>query len=483
MTIAAVNGLALGGGCELAMACDVRLAAFSASFGQPEVNLGIIPGFGGTQRLPRLVGPAKALEMNTTGDPISAEEAYEFGLVNRVVADHELFDTALAWARKLAGAGAARARADQARLARRRPRRGDRGREGGVRDRLRLRGRARGHRRVPRQAHAALQGRVSAAATARLAGLVRGAGRVVALTGAGISVPSGIPDFRSPGTGLWADVDPMAVAHIDVWRRDPERFWAFYGGRFALLRDKVPNGAHRALVELEARGLLEAVVTQNIDGLHRAAGTRDLIEVHGTIGTSSCLACGASYPLDVARERLGGRGDGVPRCDCGAPLKPDVVLFGELLPERALARAPALAASADLLLCVGSSLEVWPVAGLPETTLAAGGARGDRDAGADAVRRRGGGEARRRRRGGAGGARRGAGLTRAGPGGAPGRTSALTGGRENAARVADLRAPRVALTSSDVHNAGRPDNPGPRPAFTSHTSTTQRAPRFRAVLR
>ena len=103
MTIAAVNGLALGGGCELAMACDVRLAAFSASFGQPEINLGIIPGFGGTQRLPRLVGPAKALEMNTTGDPISAEEAFEFGLVNRVVADHELFDTALAWARKFAG--------------------------------------------------------------------------------------------------------------------------------------------------------------------------------------------------------------------------------------------------------------------------------------------------------------------------------------------------------------------------------------------
>jgi enoyl-CoA hydratase/3-hydroxyacyl-CoA dehydrogenase len=102
MTIAAVNGLAVGGGCELAMACDVRLAAYSASFGQPEVNLGIMPGFGGTQRLPRLVGPAKALEMNTTGDPISAEEAYEYGLVNRLVADHELFDAALAWARKFA---------------------------------------------------------------------------------------------------------------------------------------------------------------------------------------------------------------------------------------------------------------------------------------------------------------------------------------------------------------------------------------------
>jgi enoyl-CoA hydratase/3-hydroxyacyl-CoA dehydrogenase len=103
MTIAAVNGLALGGGCEIAMACDFRLAAYSASFGQPEINLGIIPGFGGTQRLPRLVGPAKALEMNTVGEPISAEEAYEFGLVNRLVADHELFEEALAWARKFAG--------------------------------------------------------------------------------------------------------------------------------------------------------------------------------------------------------------------------------------------------------------------------------------------------------------------------------------------------------------------------------------------
>src|SRR4051794_11311423 len=103
MTIAAVNGLAFGGGCELAMACDVRLAAFSATFGQPEIGLGIIPGFGGTQRLPRLVGPAKALEMNTTGEAISADDAYQHGLVNAVVADHELFDAAMAWARKLAG--------------------------------------------------------------------------------------------------------------------------------------------------------------------------------------------------------------------------------------------------------------------------------------------------------------------------------------------------------------------------------------------
>ena len=103
VTVAAVNSIAFGGGCELAMACDVRIAGYSASFGQPEINLGIIPGFGGTQRLPRLVGPAKALEMNTTGEAISAEDGYEHGLVNRVVQDHELFDTAAQWARKFAG--------------------------------------------------------------------------------------------------------------------------------------------------------------------------------------------------------------------------------------------------------------------------------------------------------------------------------------------------------------------------------------------
>jgi NAD-dependent deacetylase len=208
----------------------------------------------------------------------------------------------------------------------------------------------------------------------RLAALLRSARSVVALTGAGISVPSGIPDFRSPGTGLWANVDPMEVAHIAVFRRDPARFWAFYGQRFATLRDKRPNAAHAALAELERRGIVEAVITQNIDGLHRAAGTRDLIEVHGSIATSSCVACGARYELADARARLEADPGGVPRCDCGEPLKPDVVLFGEYLPEAALARATELASRADVLLCVGSSLEVYPVAGLPELTLTGGGA-------------------------------------------------------------------------------------------------------------
>jgi NAD-dependent deacetylase len=209
---------------------------------------------------------------------------------------------------------------------------------------------------------------------AALAELIGSAGTVVALTGAGISVPSGIPDFRSPGTGLWENVDPMEVAHIDVFRRDPQRFWHFYGDRFTALRDKRPNGAHAALAELERRGALAAVVTQNIDGLHSAAGTETLIEVHGSIAHSSCLACGRRYELEEVRARLAADPAGVPRCECGRALKPDVVLFGEYLPEAALARASELAAGADVLLCVGSSLEVYPVAQLPQITLASGGA-------------------------------------------------------------------------------------------------------------
>ena len=208
---------------------------------------------------------------------------------------------------------------------------------------------------------------------ARLAQLIRAARSVVALTGAGISVPSGIPDFRSPGTGLWTNVDPMEVAHIDVFRRNPERFWHFYGDRFQALEDKRPNGAHVALAALEAEGLLDAVITQNIDRLHSRAGTQELIEVHGTIDHSSCQHCGSRYPLAEVRARQRGDERGVPRCDCGSPLKPDVVLFGEYLPARALRRAEELAAQAELLLCVGSSLEVYPVAQLPVTTLAHGG--------------------------------------------------------------------------------------------------------------
>ncbi len=168
----------------------------------------------------------------------------------------------------------------------------------------------------------------------------------------------------------------MQVAHIDAFRSDPVGFWGFYAERFATLEGKQPNGAHRALVALEQRGLLEAVITQNVDMLHRKAGTRELVEVHGSIATL--------LVPDVRRARGARRGapaacgddpDGVPRCPgCGSPLKPDVVLFGELLPEAAMARASELCERADLLLCIGSSLEVHPVAGLPLLTHARGGA-------------------------------------------------------------------------------------------------------------
>lgn len=216
--------------------------------------------------------------------------------------------------------------------------------------------------------------RPCAAGPARLAELIYSAERIVALTGAGISVPSGVPDFRSPQTGLWANVDPIEVAHIDAFRRDPIRFWEFYRPRFHILGDKKPNPAHLALAELERQGRLEAVITQNIDRLHRAAGSKRLLEIHGSIATSSCMACGARYPLAEVEEMFGPEGAAVPECRaCQTPLRPDVVLFGEMLPEREMAEAVELAASADLLLAIGSSLAVHPAAGLVDVTLRNGG--------------------------------------------------------------------------------------------------------------
>jgi NAD-dependent deacetylase len=194
----------------------------------------------------------------------------------------------------------------------------------------------------------------------------------VALTGAGISVPSGIPDFRTPETGLWANVDPMEVAHIDVFENDPARFWSYYRPRFQSLGDKRPNRAHEALAELERRGLLDGVITQNIDRLHRAAGSQTVVEVHGSIETSSCRHCRTSYGLEDVDALF--TTEGVAECSaCGGPVKPDVVLFGELLPEAAMAQAQALAERAELMICVGSSLAVYPAAGLPQATLDRGG--------------------------------------------------------------------------------------------------------------
>ena len=171
-------------------------------------------------------------------------------------------------------------------------------------------------------------------------------------------------------TGLWANVDPMEVAHISVWRRDPARFWAFYGQRFAMLDGKEPNGAHRALVELERRGLVsrrDHAEHRRPARARRARATRS----RSTARSAPPRACRAARRTRWPRRARGSprTTDGVPRCDCGAPLKPDVVLFGELLPEAAMARATELAAGAGLMLAIGSSLEVYPVAGLPADTL------------------------------------------------------------------------------------------------------------------
>jgi NAD-dependent deacetylase len=206
----------------------------------------------------------------------------------------------------------------------------------------------------------------------KLAVLIRDNQPCVVLTGAGASTESGIPDFRSP-TGIWAEFDPMEYATLGAFQRDPRKVWRFYAPRFDMLADAEPNRVHTALAALEREGLVRAVVTQNIDTLHERAGSQDVIEVHGSIRTSSCLSCGARYPLAKVVPLIEA-GDDAPECPaCGAILKPDVVFFDELLPPGAMERATELAAEAKLMLVIGSGLEVYPVAGLPQATLDAGG--------------------------------------------------------------------------------------------------------------
>jgi NAD-dependent deacetylase len=206
---------------------------------------------------------------------------------------------------------------------------------------------------------------------ARLAELICECRPCVVLTGAGVSTESGIPDFRSRD-GIWARFDPMEYATIDAFRRDPLKVWDFYGKRLDVLQRALPNAAHVALAELEREGYVRAVVTQNVDRLHELAGSREVVEVHGSVRTSSCLSCHVTVPFEEVVRQLGHAP--APVCPgCGAVLKPDVVMFGELLPAAAIERAMALARSTRLLLVVGSSLAVYPVAALPDDTLQAGG--------------------------------------------------------------------------------------------------------------
>jgi NAD-dependent deacetylase len=205
----------------------------------------------------------------------------------------------------------------------------------------------------------------------RLAERVLRRGPAAVLTGAGISTESGIPDFRSQ-TGIWAQYDPTEYATIDAFRADPRKVWSFYSLRLRVLLDAEPNAGHVALAELERAGHVSAVVTQNIDGLHQRAGSRDVVEVHGSIRSSTCPGCGTSYALQELLALL--ENVDAPICHrCGEIVKPDVVMFGELLPEAAIDRAYELARATGLLLVVGSTLEVWPISMLPDETVASGG--------------------------------------------------------------------------------------------------------------
>src|SRR5262245_33649627 len=191
---------------------------------------------------------------------------------------------------------------------------------------------------------------------------------VAVLTGAGISAESGVPTFRDALTGLWAKFDPQELATPGAFARDPKRVWDWYAERRAQVASVAPNAAHHALVEIERRVPRFLLATQNVDGLHARAGSRSLVELHGNIARVRCSACARVEPRwDEPLDAL------PPRCTyCGAFLRPDVVWFEELLPERAIAAAEDAARECDVLLVVGTSAEVYPAAALPDTARAAG---------------------------------------------------------------------------------------------------------------
>lgn len=188
---------------------------------------------------------------------------------------------------------------------------------------------------------------------------IRRSKKVVALTGAGISVESGIPDFRGP-SGLWEKFDPMEYATIDAFIANPQKVWAMLKEMGSLVERAEPNPAHIALAQLEKMGLLSSIVTQNIDNLHQAAGSKRVIEFHGNSSKLLCLSCGRLYDQkEIVLESL------PPRCSCSGVLKPDVVFFGEAIPWKAHLEAKEEAGSCELMLVVGTSAVVAPACDLP----------------------------------------------------------------------------------------------------------------------
>lgn len=200
---------------------------------------------------------------------------------------------------------------------------------------------------------------------AALAGLVRSHSPCFVLSGAGISTESGIPDFRSPGTGLWSKIDPVSAASLSAFRRDPASFYNLNLKRWRDIEGAAPNDAHMALALLEREGLIVGVITQNVDGLHQKAGSRRVWEVHGHLRSCRCTDCGESYPADIL-YLLYDRGENPPLCpECKGTLRPGVVLFEDSMSEDYYKAEKALS-GCQLLLVAGSSLQVFPVAGLPQ---------------------------------------------------------------------------------------------------------------------
>jgi len=202
--------------------------------------------------------------------------------------------------------------------------------------------------------------------------LLRNAHAAVAFTGAGISTPSGIPDFRSPGSGLWEHYDPFEVASLSAFKHHPERFFDWIRPLTGAARAAQPNRAHRGLADLEKAGLIRAVITQNIDNLHQKAGSRKVIELHGSAQSAHCLSCGRQYGEDWLSEEILTK-DSYPHCTvCNGVIKPDVVLFEEMLPAQAWNEAQQLCEKADVIFVIGSSLGVAPANYLPESGLRRG---------------------------------------------------------------------------------------------------------------
>ena len=184
--------------------------------------------------------------------------------------------------------------------------------------------------------------------------------RIVYFGGAGVSTESGIPDFRS-ADGLYSrkyDVPPETLLSAEYFYAHTDRFFEFYFDKM-ICPDAKPNAAHIKLAEWEKQGKLSAVVTQNIDGLHQAAGSKNVFELHGSVHRNTCTKCGKRYGLaELLRQK-----PNIPRCDCGGVIKPDVVLYGESLPYAAVTGALDAIANADMLIVGGTSLTVYPAAG------------------------------------------------------------------------------------------------------------------------